>query len=175
MRWLILTLLFVTAACAESKKEGSPMLKVSSPAFVENGAIPKKHAYKGEGDNASPAITWEGAPQTTKSFALVCDDPDAPRAEPWVHWVVYNIPAKVQGLPEGSAAGTTQGKTDFGTVGWGGPMPPKGHGTHHYHFKVYALDSELKLPTGQTKTQVLDAIKGHVVAEGELIGTYERK
>jgi len=176
VRWLMLFILVATTIHAESKsKEGSSMLKVSSPEFTHNATIPKKCAYKGEGENVSPAISWEGVPAGAKSLALICDDPDAPRAQPWVHWVVYGIPANTRGLAEGSAGGATEGTTDFGSPGWGGPMPPKGHGTHHYHVKVYALDAELTLPKGQSKEKLLSAMKGHVLAEGELIGTYERK
>ena len=108
-------------------------------------------------------------------FALVCDDPDAPRPEPWVHWVVYKIPADRTGLPEGDTEGALEGRNDFGRAGYGGPMPPKGHGVHHYHFKVYALGIELEAAVGLTKDQLLEVIKGHVLDEGELVGTYERK
>ena len=149
-------------------------IRVTSSAFEDNSPIPKKHAYKGEGENTSPPISWSGAPDGTKEIALICDDPDAPRDEPWVHWVLANIPGDFRGIPEGSDGGSTPGKNDFGEQGWGGPMPPKGHGVHHYHFKVYALDAELEVEPGVTKARLLEAMKGHVLAQGELIGTYER-
>ena len=119
---------------------------------------------------------WEGMPDETKEIALICDDPDAPTPDPWVHWVVYKIPADVMGFREGSTQGEVlEGKNDFGTLGYGGPMPPRGHGVHRYYFKVYALDAELEVAAGLTKEQLLEAIKGHVLDEGELVGTYERK
>ena len=149
-------------------------IEVSSPAFEPGGAIPQK--YTGEGRDLSPPLIWEGLPDETKEIALICDDPDAPTPDPWVHWVVYKIPADVMGFREGSTQGEVlEGKNDFGTLGYGGPMPPRGHGVHHYYFKVYALDAELEVAAGLTKEQLLEAIKGHVLDEGELVGTYERK
>jgi Raf kinase inhibitor-like YbhB/YbcL family protein len=148
-------------------------VRVSSPAFEPGGAIPKKHT--GEGPDVSPALTWAGLPEGTKEIALICDDPDAPTPKPWVHWVVYKIPADLTGFPEGNAQGALEGENDFGRTGYGGPMPPEGHGVHHYHFKVYALDAELEAAAGLTKDQLLEAMEGHILAEGELIGTYERK
>jgi Raf kinase inhibitor-like YbhB/YbcL family protein len=148
-------------------------IEVSSPAFEPGGAIPRKHT--GEGEDVSPALTWTGVPDETKEIALICDDPDAPTPAPWVHWVVYKIPADRTGLPEGDTQGALEGKNDFGGTGYGGPMPPRGHGVHRYHFKVYALDTELEVAAGLTKERLLKAMEGHVLAEGELIGTYERK
>jgi Raf kinase inhibitor-like YbhB/YbcL family protein len=159
-------------------KEGVVKLNVTSTAFEPTKPIPKQHAYKGEGANLSPPLAWSGAPAGTKSFAIICDDPDAPspkrpRPNPWVHWVVYNIPADRTALGEGETAGV-QGKTDFGETAWGGPMPPPGSGTHRYFFKVYALDAKLDLPAGANKEQLLKAMEGHILAQGELYGTYER-
>ena len=156
-------------------------ITITSEAFKAKAVIPKTHT--GEAEDTSPPLAWSGVPDGTKELALVCDDPDAPRAEPWVHWVIYGIPAEAKGLPEGLPAqealqdpqGARQGTNDFGKVGYGGPMPPRGHGTHHYHFKLYALDAALNLPPRQPKKKLLEAIKGHVLAQGELIGTYERK
>ena len=148
-------------------------INVTSTAFTAGGRIPRKHS--GEGDDISPALSWSGIPDGTREIALICDDPDAPTPKPWVHWVVYKIPAARKGLEEGSAGGGLEGKTDFGTNGYGGPMPPPGHGVHHYHFKVYALDTELKLKAGATKDELLAAMKGHILAQGEIVGTYERK
>ena len=147
-------------------------LEVKSSAFSNGGAIPRK--YTGEGEDVSPPLSWSNVPEGTKEFALICDDPDAPRPTPWVHWVLYKISASVRELAEGSSGGAREGRNDFGNTGYGGPMPPPGHGVHHYHFKVYALDTELDLPPGATKEQLLGAMKGHVLAEGELVGTYER-
>jgi Raf kinase inhibitor-like YbhB/YbcL family protein len=110
------------------------------------------------------------------------DDPDAPRPEPWVHWVLYKLPPTLSGLPEALSktptlsdpAGALQGNNSWSRVGYGGPMPPPGHGVHHYHFKLYALDAALNVAPGLDKQQLLAAMKGHILAEGELIGTYQR-
>ena len=150
-----------------------PMLSVKSAAFENGATIPKKHT--GEGANVSPAISWTGVPKETKEVALICDDPDAPRPQPWVHWVVYGLGSEVTGLAEGSAGGGLEGKNSSGWTGYTGPMPPKGHGVHHYHFKVYALDTKVGLRAGTTKEDLLKAMKGHIVAQGEVVGTYERK
>lgn len=148
-------------------------IEVSSPVFEAGGAIPKR--YTGEGEDVSPPLEWTGLPDETKEIALICDDPDAPMPDPFVHWVLYGIPADRSGLPGGSAQGALEGENDFGRMGYGGPMPPRGHGIHHYHFKVYALDAELGVAAGLTKGRLLEAMAGHVIDEGELIGTYERK
>ena len=148
-------------------------IEVSSPAFEPGGSIPRKHT--GEGQDVSPALRWSGLPEETKEIALICDDPDAPRTEPWVHWVVYKIPADRTGLPEGGAQEALEGNNDFGAQGYGGPMPPRSHGVYHYHFKIYALDAELEAVAGLTKDRLLEAIEGHILEEGELIGTYERR
>lgn len=158
--------------------------KISSDGFKEGEAIPRKFA--GEGDDVSPPLAWEGAPGGTKEFALICDDPDARSREPWVHWVIYGIGPEVHALPENVRSNVgqltepitaKQGENFFdsgNTIGYRGPMPPPGRGTHHYHFKLYALDSQLNVAPSVTKQQLLDAMKGHVLAETELIGTYER-
>jgi len=171
--------LAVLWGCESRKPEGDTVgkeevmrLEVKSSAFADGGAVPRK--YTGEGEDVSPPLSWSNVPEGTKEFALICDDPDAPRPVPWVHWVLYKIPASVRELAEGSSGGAREGRNDFGNTGYGGPMPPPGHGVHHYHFKVYALDTELDLPAGATKDQLLGAMKGHVAAEGELVGTYER-
>jgi Raf kinase inhibitor-like YbhB/YbcL family protein len=148
-------------------------IRVSSPAFEAGDAIPKRHT--GEGQDVSPALRWTGLPEGTREIALICDDPDAPTPRPFVHWVVYKIPADREGLPEGDTQGALEGTNDFGRTGYGGPMPPRGHGIHRYHFKVYALDAELEGDAGSTRDRLLDAIEGHVLAEGELVGTYERR
>ena len=155
-------------------------MTVTSSAFEEGQPIPRKHAYRDEGDNVSPPLAWRGAPAGTKELALICDDPDAPnpkrpRPKPWVHWVVYKLPATVTSLASGSAGGGVEGTTDFGVPGYGGPMPPRGSGAHRYYFKVYALDAPLALKPGATKDRLVEAMKGHVLAEGQLHGTYERK
>jgi Raf kinase inhibitor-like YbhB/YbcL family protein len=160
-------------------------MKLSSMAFKNGEAIPKKHT--GEGQDVSPPLAWEGAPASTRALALICDDPDAPTDEPWVHWVIYNIGPGVNSLPEGVPSGEAtlqkpieaqQGSNSWPsgvTIGYRGPMPPPGHGTHHYHFKLHALDARLDIKPPATKKDVLDAMRGHVLAEAELVGTYERK
>ncbi len=146
-------------------------MRLVSPAFDEGAAIPKK--FTGDGMDVSPPLNWTDAPRETRSFALICDDPDAPRGT-WVHWVLFNIPADAASLGEGGRAeGARQGKNDFGKLGYGGPAPPRGK-PHRYYFKLYALDTTLTLPEGSTKQHVEGAIKGHVVADAQLMGTYGR-
>jgi Raf kinase inhibitor-like YbhB/YbcL family protein len=146
---------------------------VSSPSFEPGATIPERHT--GEGQDVSPPLQWGGLPQRTREIAIVCDDPDAPTQKPFVHWVVYKIPADRKGLPEGSTEGALEGINDFRGRGYGGCMPPRGHGVHHYHFKVYALDTELDAPAGLSKDELLVAMKGHILDEGELVGTYKRE
>lgn len=157
--------------------------------FAENTRIDRK--YTGEAEDVSPALSWSGAPAGTQSLVIICDDPDAPSPkrpaeEPWVHWVIYNIPASVSALPEGISriplptqiAGARQGKNSWPSdnVGYRGPMPPPGSGTHRYFFKLFALDCEINLdPASATKAMVMALMRGHVVGEAQLIGTYERK
>ena len=147
-------------------------IEVSSPAFESGATIPKK--YTGEGQDISPPLKWSSLPQGTKEIAIICDDPDAPTQEPFVHWVLYNIPADQTGLPEGTTEGSLEGKNDFGGRGYGGCMPPRGHGAHPYHFKVYALDTKLDAPAGLSKEELLAAMEGRILDEGELVGTYVR-
>jgi len=124
-----------------SRRRKTVSIEVSSPAFEPGGTIPKKHT--GEGQDASPPLKWSSLPQGTKQLAIVCDDPDAPIQKPFVHWVVYKIPVNQKGLPEGGTEGALEGINDFDGTGYDGCMSPRGHGVHHYHFKVYALDIEL--------------------------------
>ncbi len=155
-------------------------LTIQSPAFASNGAIPKR--FTGDGEDISPQLTWSGVPEGVKALALIVDDPDAPTPEPWVHWLIYNIPAAAAGLPQNIAKtptlaapeGALQGKNSWGKVGYGGPAPPPGHGVHHYHFKLYALDTVLSVQSGLTKAQLLSAADGHILAQGEFVGTYQR-
>jgi Raf kinase inhibitor-like YbhB/YbcL family protein len=156
-------------------------ISITSTAFEAGKTIPKE--FTGEDDDRSPPLAWSNIPQGTKEIALLCDDPDAP-AGTWVHWVLYKIPPETAGLPEGlprektlkTPAGAVQGVNSFGSnnVGYRGPMPPPGHGTHHYHFKIYALDKPVSLSPGESKKALLAEIHGHVLAQGELIGTYKR-
>lgn len=158
----------------------SGTIKLTSSAFEHNGTIPDKHT--GVGGDASPPLSWSGAPAGAKSFALICDDPDA-GDEPFVHWVIYNIPGDVTELPEkverkpepSSPKGAQQGKNGGFESGYFGPMPPPGK-PHRYVFKIYALDSKLNLaPDDTEKPALLEAMEGHILADGELIGKFERK
>jgi len=176
---------FVLFGCGRDEtvaEEKAPATKMTirSSAFESGKPIPRKHT--GEGKNTSPPLAWSNLPEGTKTLALICDDPDAPRRDPWVHWVIYNIPATETGLAEGippsatltRPAGALQGMNSRPTVGYRGPMPPPGHGVHHYHFKLYAIDATLNVKSGLTKTGLLDAMKDHIVGRTELVGTYER-
>jgi len=150
-------------------------MQLSSSAFATGGAIPRAHT--GEGEDVSPALSWSGAPDHGRSFALICHDPDAPLVTPgqygYVHWVLYNIPASVSQLPQG-CGDYTSGRNDFGNAGYGGPMPPEGHGTHHYFFWLLALDREPNLDPGLTLWQLLEQVEPNVVAMNRLVGTYRR-
>lgn len=144
-------------------------LKIESPAFAEHERIPDKHTANG--DNVSPALSWSGAPEGTKQFAIVCHDPDAPLVDGFTHWVVYGVGADVNELPEG-AQPPLQGIHQLGGPGYTGPAPPPGHGTHHYYFWVYALDAELDLAPGLSRAQLLSEIEDHVLEQARLLGTY---
>jgi hypothetical protein len=150
-------------------------LRVTSASFNDGGAIPTRHT--GEGGNTSPPISWSNVPKATTSFALFCHDPDAPLVEPgtygYVHWVLYNISGTANGLVEGTAEGTS-GTTNNPNKGYGGPMPPNGHGTHRYYFWVCALDAKLDLPEGLTLWELLEKIEPHVIGMNRIVGTYER-
>lgn len=151
-------------------------MQLSSSAFANGGAIPRK--FTGEAEDVSPALSWADAPRGTKSFALICHDPDAPLVKPgtygFVHWVLYGIPGSVSELSEG-VDGYVAGVNDFGNAGYGGPMPPPGHGTHHYFFWLLALDAEPDLPAGLTMWQLLERIENSVIGMNRLVGTYSRK
>lgn len=150
-------------------------IEVRSSAFREGDRIPSDFAC--DGANMSPPIAWSGVPSDAQSLALIADDPDAPAGD-WVHWLIYDLPASLTelpaGIPEGGilSGGGLQGRTDFGALGYGGPCPPRG--MHRYFFKIYALDRVLQLKPGVTKKELFKAMQGHVLAEGQLIGTYER-
>lgn len=150
-------------------------MKIASSAFPNNGAIPRK--YTCDGDDVSPPLEWSDTPDRTKTVALICDDPDAPKHD-FVHWVLFNVPSDTGALPEQLprraelADGTRQGTNDFGKVGYGGPCPPSG--THHYRFTLYAVDTELNLSPSASKDAVLSALQGHVLESAQLTATYQR-
>lgn len=150
---------------------------MTSTAFEEGGVIPEVHTC--DGRDISPPLSWEGVPDGTRGFGLICDDPDAPMGT-WVHWVLYNIPADTTALPPGVPTdvsledGSRQGMSDFRRPGYGGPCPPRGK-PHRYVFKLYALDALLEIEAPATKADLEKAMKGHVLAEARIIGTYQRK
>lgn len=164
-------------------------MKITSTSFGSGESIPVR--YTGAGDDVSPQLGWSDVPAGTKTFAVICDDPDAPSQQnrrpegPWVHWVIYNIPVEVTSLPEAvervaapsCVEGASQGTNDFDSdnTGYRGPMPPVGSGPHHYFFKVYALNDRLDLAAADaTKQSLLNAIRPHLLATGQLMGTFER-
>lgn len=154
-------------------------LSLTSPAFSNHGAIPKRHTCDGE--DVSPPLVWAGAPEGTKSLLLIVDDPDAPDPTApkmtWVHWLIYNLPPTTDELPEAISAealpaGAKEGQNDWRNLGYGGPCPPIGR--HRYFHKLYALDTVLTDLKAPTKSQLEKAMKGHVLAQAELVGTYEK-
>ena len=150
-------------------------MQLTSGAFSAGGAIPAKHT--GEGEDVSPSLAWSDVPEGTRSFAIVCHDPDAPLLTPkgygFVHWVLYGIPGEIRSLNENSSD-YTQGNNDFGNAGYGGPMPPEGHGVHNYFFWVFALDEELDLPGGLSMLELFERIEPHCIGMNRLVGTYQR-
>ncbi|MEJ2541832.1 MAG: YbhB/YbcL family Raf kinase inhibitor-like protein [Gemmatimonadota bacterium] len=151
-------------------------MTLRSSAFDPHGRIPKR--YSGEGDDISPQLEWRDAPGEAKGFVILCHDPDAPLCKSgrygFVHWLLYNIPGSVTSIPEGGGHEYTEGRSDFGRDGYGGPMPPEGHGPHHYFFWVMALDQELELEAGLTMERLLEKVEPHVIGMNRLVGTYER-
>jgi Raf kinase inhibitor-like YbhB/YbcL family protein len=147
-------------------------IHVTSSAFPDGGTIPEK--YSCDGQDVSPQLEWRGAPDKTRSVVLMCDDPDAPNG-PFAHWILYDIPATTTKLEEGAAEGGTSGINSFGKPGYGGPCPPHGGPPHHYAFHVYAVDVPSIGKPRMTRQAVIDAMKGHVLGDGELIGEYQRK
>lgn len=156
-------------------------LTLTSPDFADRGPIPRVHAYVGEGENRPPRLAWSNLPAGTVELALIVDDPDAPRPEPWVHDVLYNIPVDatpetmvLRGATVDSARRFMPGTNSWGEQGWGGPFPPPGP-PHRYVFTLYALDAVLELPPGATKEQLLAAMTGHVLGTAVLTGIYQRE
>jgi len=151
-------------------------MRLTSTAISHGGPVPSKHT--GVGVDTSPQLSWSNAAAATKAFAVICHDPDAPLVSAagtygFVHWVLYNIPATVTAIAEGCTE-FTQGKNDFGNIGYGGPMPPAGHGRHHYYFWVLALDKQLDLEAGLTLWQLLARVEPHLIGMNRLVGTFER-
>jgi len=175
---MTLLLLFLILGCSLNAKNSGPTdLKLKSSLFKEGGSVPQK--FTCDGKDISPALQWSGAPNATKTLALIMDDPDAP-AGTWVHWVIYNIPGNQKKLPEGIPTkeklsnGTRQASNDFRKAGYGGPCPPEGK-SHHYFFKLYALDTMLDLPSMASKSQLEASMESHILGQTQLMGTYQRK
>lgn len=160
------------------EQEGEPAMafQLTSSAFKNGETIPGQ--FTGDGPDLSPPLSWTDPPEGAKSFALICDDPDAPVGT-WVHWVIFNIPAEARGLGEGVRTekelpdGSRQGINDFRKIGYGGPAPPRGP-SHRYFFKLYALDTKVSNPAGISKQELLNAMRGHILAETQLMGRYKR-
>jgi Raf kinase inhibitor-like YbhB/YbcL family protein len=184
MRTRLLLACFLAAACSgeaganpalavdRPETQAAAHLAVSSPDFGAGGPIPVAVSAYGQG--VSPALSWSALPAGTESLALIVEDPDAASARPFVHWLAWNIGAASRGLPQGSVpAGAVQGRNGRGTVAWFGPHPSDGK-PHHYHFQLFALDSALTLPAGADREQLLAAMKGHVLAKGDLVGVFRK-
>ena len=183
--FLIIALLVLSSGCISDQPEQETQteeettikqISISSDAFKTGTSLPVE--YTCDGEDRSPALSWDTVPAGTQSIALIVDDPDAP-GKTWVHWVIYNIPADSSGLPPSVPKnktlddGSLQGKNDFGRIGYNGPCPPPGN-PHRYFFKVYALDTALSLKSGATKSQLEAAMSGHILAQGSMIGKYAR-
>ena len=164
---LLILPIIVSAKTMELKQ-----MELTSTAFSNNQIIPKK--YTCDGDDISPSLAWKNAPENTKSFVLLVDDPDAPRGT-WDHWILFNIPADINSLPENMTelpVGTKEAINSWGNTGYGGPCPPSG--VHRYFFKLYALDVMLTINKKPTRAHIIDAMDGHIIEQVNLIGKYQR-
>jgi len=164
------------AAFFTAQKGGSMAFTISSPSFENGGEIPKK--FSCDGADVSPELQWTSPPTKTQSLALIADDPDAPVGT-WTHWVLFDLPSETKSLPENVGkqdelpTGGRQGRNDFRKIGYGGPCPPPGK-PHRYFFKLYALDRKLDLSPGASKRELEQAIQGHILAQAELMGKFQR-
>ncbi len=180
---LAAALLVSSAATTSLGAQAATTFIVGSPTMVTGELMPR--AYSPDGPNLSPPLTWRGLPEGTRQLAVLCQDHGAGSPRPWVHWIIYNIPASARGLPEGipfdasdavpnEIAGAVQGNNGWGLPMYRGPAPPVGS-VHHYHFVVFALDAELDLAPGLTRSELLDAIDGHVIGRGDMVPIYQRQ
>lgn len=175
-RWFVLLLLVAQSGLLPAAATGKGVVRmetltITSPAFAGGGVIPAK--YTCDGQDVNPPLVIGAVPPGTVSLALIMDDPDAPMGT-WVHWVAWNIPAQTREIPENSVpSGASQGKNDWKRNSYGGPCPPSG--THRYFFRLYALDATLNLGSSTTKADLARAMQGHVLAQGELMGTFHRR
>ena len=147
-------------------------LRITSPAFDHHSSIPDRHTANGE--DIAPEIAWEGTPDGTQSFVVICHDPDAPLVDGFTHWVAYGIDDTATGISEG-AEGVVHGTNSFGNQGYNGPAPPPGHGSHHYYFWVYALREDLDLEPGLERRELLERIEDHVIEQARMVGTYKNE
>ncbi len=162
---------------------GHGAVTLQSDSFQPLRPIPRIFSAEEGAENLSPTLSWSGVPAAARSIAIICEDPDAPQAKPFVHWMIWNIPADITMLPQGLSkapsltypAGAIQGENSNDEYGYSGPVPPVGHGVHHYHFQLFALDGMLDLGPGTTREVLVEAMKGRVLAQGEVVGTYERR
>jgi Raf kinase inhibitor-like YbhB/YbcL family protein len=158
------------------QRDRAPELVVTSDGFAPNAPIPTR--YTQDGENLSPPLRWSSLPPETREVVLLCEDPDAPLPKPYVHWIACGIPPSMTELPEGVARRVPppvrQLKNSTRQEGWAGPAPPLGHGPHHYHFQVFALSEPLRGFAGSDRDALVDAMRGHILAYGDLVGTYER-
>jgi hypothetical protein len=162
---------------AISKLEAERKLRVQASDFVDGGPLPERHAGKAA---SPPGLSWVDPPVDAKELVIVCEDPDAPFPKPFAHWIVYGIPPTTAAYPDEAMEGTLAapsktGKNSKGKLGFAGATPPPGHGVHHYHFQVFALDSALSLGAGADRDTVVTAMRGHVLASGEVVGTFEAR
>jgi len=167
---------FVSAGMDKNKEAKKMQIKITSPAFEDEGMIPAR--YTCDGENVSPPLTLDGIPENTQSIALIADDPDAP-GRTFTHWLIFDLPPDTNQLSENIpmqatlTSGAKHGENDFGKTGYGGPCPPSG--THRYYFRAYALDSKTGLKPGISKTQLLEAVNEHLIAQGQIMGKYKRQ
>lgn len=169
---LMISIFIVGCSQNPSPTEGEPAMSIemNSAAFAEGETIPEK--YTCEGADLSPPLAWDGVPAEAQSLVIIADDPDAP-AGTWVHWVMFNIPPGTTQLPEDVSSIGIEGMNDFNRSGYGGPCPPPGS-AHRYFFKLYALDTTLDLSPEARKEDVVKAMEGHILAQGQLMGTFSR-
>ena len=179
LSWLSIVIVLLWMGCSNGQEQHaeSSVFGISSPAFTDFSRIPRK--YTCEGENISPPLTWQGIPPGTESLALIVEDPDAPDPVAprmiWTHWILFNIPPTLKGLPEAAEhlpSSVKSGRNSWNTLNYGGPCPPIG--CHRYFFRLYALDSIISKPEGITKEELIKAMEGHIIATATLVGTYQK-
>jgi Raf kinase inhibitor-like YbhB/YbcL family protein len=147
-------------------------LRVFSPDFEPEARLPERHTS--DGADVAPTLQFEAVPSATRSLAVVCHDPDAPKTYGFDHWVIYNVPPERIDVGPDAASDVTEGRNSFGTLGYRGPAPPPGHGLHHYYFHLYALDTQPDAPSGLTRRELLELIDAHIIEQARIVGTYSK-